>query len=238
MSPWPYDGRVLYLLSFAAPLYQCVVCSQVDLTSPRALPVTLASARGDSTRVLWSKLCCWTGPGGNEERAVDLILEGRVGSAAVQCGAAVASRAPATRGSGTDHVAKRPCCSQHDDASDSSGKGRRRSNPLLIDTLVTQRAFLYGFQTGLKQLQAVFPSRYRFLFPDHLPRTSLNRFTLQSRLLLSRKGDCAQCLPNGCFVCQASALFCTRSDTRRLFFPVDTSPTTRQRLVWRLWRGT
>ena len=59
--------------------------------------------------------------GGDEERAVDLILEGgvSVGSAAVQCGAAVSSRAPAARGTGADHAAKRPCYSQH--ASDSPG---------------------------------------------------------------------------------------------------------------------
>jgi len=126
--------------------------------------------------------------GGDEERAVDLILEGgvSVASSAVQCGAALASRAPASRGAGAGHAAKRPCYSHH--ASDSAGDGRRRSHPHLIDTLVTQRSFLYGFQTGLKQLQAVFPSRDRFPFPDHVPRTALNRFALQSRVLLVTQG--------------------------------------------------
>ena len=34
----------------------------------------------------------------------------------------------------------------------------------LIDTLIALPASLLGFQTGLEQLQAVFPSRFRFHF--------------------------------------------------------------------------
>ncbi len=37
---------------------------------------------------------------------------------------------------------------------------RRRTNPQLIDDFVARPAFLYGFQTAVKQLQAVFPGRY------------------------------------------------------------------------------
>ena len=120
--------------------------------------------------------------GGNEERAVDLILDGGFASSAVQ----LASRAPAARGAGADHAAKRSCYSHH--ASDSARESRRRSHPHLIDTLVAQRVFLFGFQTSLKQLQAVFPCHFWILFPDHVTRTALNRFPLQSRVLLVTQG--------------------------------------------------
>ena len=120
--------------------------------------------------------------GGNEEHAVDLILEGGMASSAVQ----LASRAPAARGAGAYHAVKRPCYSHH--ASDSAGESRRRSHPHLIDTLVAQRVFLFGFQTSLKQLQAVFPCHFWILFPDHVPRTLLNRFPLHSRVLLVTQG--------------------------------------------------
>ena len=98
----------------------------------------------------------------------------------------MASRAPADLSAGAGRAAKRPCCSHLE--IDSAGEVRWRSKPHLIDTLVTQRAFLYGFQTGLKQLQAVFPSRHRFLFPDHVPRTTLNLFALQSSVVLVTQG--------------------------------------------------
>ena len=64
----------------------------------------------------------------------------------------------------------------------------RCGSPNLIDALVAQHiaqpAFLFGFQTGLMQLQAIFPSRFRFRFernplgamPTHLRR--MNRLLL------------------------------------------------------------
>jgi WD40 repeat protein len=88
-----------------------------------------------------------------------------------------------------DHAAKRPCYSQH--ASDSAGEGRRRSSPRLIDDLVAQPAFLYGFQTCLKQLEVVFPSRYRLLFassPLHVIGISFG--SLKRRLLIAQGRLC------------------------------------------------
>ena len=41
---------------------------------------------------------------------------------------------------------------------------QRRTNPQLIGGFVERPAFLYGFQTALKQLQAVFRSRYGVSF--------------------------------------------------------------------------
>ena len=64
----------------------------------------------------------------------------------------------------------------------------RRSKPHRIEALVAQPAFLFGFQTCLKQLQAVFPSRFRFCFERNplsampIPLWRLNR------LLLTAKG--------------------------------------------------
>jgi WD40 repeat protein len=64
----------------------------------------------------------------------------------------------------------------------------RYGSPHLIDALVAQPAFLFGFQTGLRQLQAVFPSHFRFrcernplsAMPTHLGHLN--------RLLLITKG--------------------------------------------------
>ena len=64
----------------------------------------------------------------------------------------------------------------------------RRANPQLIDALVAQPAFLYGFQTGLKQLQAVFPSRFRFRFERIALGAMPIRLRRLNRLLLITKG--------------------------------------------------
>jgi WD40 repeat protein len=44
----------------------------------------------------------------------------------------------------------------------SSAVGKNRRNPAFIDGLLSQPTFLYSFQTCLKQLEAVYPSRLRF----------------------------------------------------------------------------
>jgi hypothetical protein len=64
----------------------------------------------------------------------------------------------------------------------------RRANPQLIDALVAQPAFLYGFQTGFKQLQAVFPSRFRFRFERIALGAMPIRLRRLNRLLLITKG--------------------------------------------------
>ena len=64
----------------------------------------------------------------------------------------------------------------------------RRANPQLIDALVAQPAFLYGFQTGLKQLQAVFPSRFRFRFEKNPLGAMPTHLRRMNRLLLIAEG--------------------------------------------------
>ena len=64
----------------------------------------------------------------------------------------------------------------------------RRRKPQLIDALVTQPAFLHGFQTGLKQLQAVFPSRFGFRFERNPLSAMPIRLGRVNRLLLTAKG--------------------------------------------------
>ena len=64
----------------------------------------------------------------------------------------------------------------------------RRAKPQLIDALVAQPAFLYDFQTGLKQLQAVFPSRFRFRFERIALSAMPIRLCRLNRLLLITKG--------------------------------------------------
>ena len=64
----------------------------------------------------------------------------------------------------------------------------RRAKPQLIDALVAQPAFLYEFQTGLKQLQAVFPSRFRFRFERIALSAMPIRLGRVNRLPLIAKG--------------------------------------------------
>ena len=77
----------------------------------------------------------------------------------------------------------------------------RRRKHHRIDALVAQPAFLHGFQTGLKQLQAVFPSRFRFCFernplsamPAHLGHLNLLLLITKGRLctMLAQRLLCA-----------------------------------------------
>ena len=64
----------------------------------------------------------------------------------------------------------------------------RRANPQLIDALVAQPAFLFGFQTGFKQLQAVFPSHFRFFFERNPLGAMPILLWRLNRLLLTAKG--------------------------------------------------
>ena len=61
---------------------------------------------------------------------------------------------------------------------------RRRAKPQLIRGFVERPAFLYGFQTALKQLQADFRSRYGVSFQLSAWNAMKSRVCSQSRLLL------------------------------------------------------
>ena len=63
-----------------------------------------------------------------------------------------------------------------------------RSKPYGIEALVVQPAFLFGFQTGLKQLQGVFPSFFRFRFERNPLGAMPIVLRRVNRLLLSAKG--------------------------------------------------
>ncbi len=64
----------------------------------------------------------------------------------------------------------------------------RRSKPQPIVALVAQPAFLFAFQTGLKQLHAVFPSRFRFCFERNPLGAMPVLLWRLNRLLLTAKG--------------------------------------------------
>jgi WD40 repeat protein len=66
--------------------------------------------------------------------------------------------------------------------------GVRRTKPHCIDDLVAQPAFLFGFQTGLKQLQSIFPSRFRFCFERNPLGAMPLWLSRANRLLLIAKG--------------------------------------------------
>ena len=64
---------------------------------------------------------------------------------------------------------------------------RRRKLPNCIDLLIAHPAFLFGFQTGLKQLQAVLPSRFRFCFERNPLRMMHILLSCLTRILLIPK---------------------------------------------------
>ncbi len=64
----------------------------------------------------------------------------------------------------------------------------RRSKPQPIDALVAQPASLFGFRTGLKQLQAVFPRHFRFFFERNPLGAMPILLSRLNRLLLTAKG--------------------------------------------------
>ena len=67
---------------------------------------------------------------------------------------------------------------------------RRRDDPQLIGDLVARPAFLHSFQTAVKQLQAVFPGRYRRSFEANASNAMRSRVTVcsENRLLLITGG--------------------------------------------------
>jgi hypothetical protein len=64
----------------------------------------------------------------------------------------------------------------------------RRTKAHFIEALVAQPAFLFAFQTGLKQLHAVFPSRFRFRFERNSLSAMPIRLGRVNRLLLTAHG--------------------------------------------------
>ncbi len=65
---------------------------------------------------------------------------------------------------------------------------RRRRDPQLIGDLVARPAFLHAFQSAMKQLQAVFPSRYTRSFAANALHAMRSRVSSEDRLLLVSAG--------------------------------------------------
>jgi hypothetical protein len=65
---------------------------------------------------------------------------------------------------------------------------RRRRDPQLIDDFIACPAFLHAFQSAVKQLQVVFPSRYRRSFAAHALDAMRSRISSENRLLLVSGG--------------------------------------------------
>ena len=101
---------------------------------------------------------------------------------------------------------------------------RRRRNPQLIDYFVAGPAFLHAFQAAVKQLEAVFPSRYRRSFETDASSAMISRVCSENRLLLISGGRlCAMlarrllCFNGECAVRDALRLG-TSALSRRHFF--------------------
>ena len=103
---------------------------------------------------------------------------------------------------------------------------RRRRDPQLIGDLVARPAFLHAFQAAVKQLEAVFPSRYRRSFEANALNAMRSRVTVcsENRLLLITGGRlCAMlarrllCFNGECAVRDALRLG-TSALSRRHFF--------------------
>ena len=105
---------------------------------------------------------------------------------------------------------------------------RRRRDPQLIGDLVARPAFLHAFQAAVKQLEAVFPSRYRRSFEANALNAMRSRVTVcsENRLLLITGGRlCAMlarrllCFNGECAVRDYDALrLGTSALSRRHFF--------------------
>ena len=101
---------------------------------------------------------------------------------------------------------------------------RRRRDSQLIGDLVARPAFLYAFQAAVKQLQAVFPNRYRGSFEANAWNALRSRVCSEDRLLLIAGGRlCAMlarrllCFNGECAVRDALRLG-TSALSRRHFF--------------------
>jgi hypothetical protein len=101
---------------------------------------------------------------------------------------------------------------------------RRRQKPQLIDKFIECPVFLYGFQTAVKQLQTVFPSRYGRFPQTYASNAMRSRVCSENRLLLISGGRlCAMlvrrllCLNGECVIRDAFRLG-TSALSRRHFF--------------------
>ncbi len=101
---------------------------------------------------------------------------------------------------------------------------RRRRDPPLIGGFVARPAFLHAFQAAVRQLQAVFPSRYRRSFAAKASDAMRSRVSSEDRLLLVSGGRlCAMlarrllCFNGECAVRDALRLG-TSALSRRHFF--------------------
>jgi hypothetical protein len=113
---------------------------------------------------------------------------------------------------------------------------RRRRGPQLIGDFVAHPAFLHAFQSAVKQLQAVFPSRYRRSFAANALDAMRSRVSSENRLLLITGGRlCAMlaqrllCFNGECAVRDALRLG-TSALSRRHFF--SKSPATCVAKMW------
>ena len=103
---------------------------------------------------------------------------------------------------------------------------RRRRIPELIGDFVARPAFLHSFQAAVKQLEAVFPSRYRRSFEANALNAMRSRVCSEDRLLLITGGRlCAMlarrllCFNGECAVRDYDALrLGTSALSRRHFF--------------------
>ena len=108
----------------------------------------------------------------------------------------------------------------------SDGFERRRRDPQLIGDLVARPAFLHAFQAAVKQLQAVFPSRYRRSFEADAFNAMRSGVCSEDRMLLITGGRlCAMlarrllCFNGECMVHDYDALrLGTSALSRRHFF--------------------
>ena len=101
---------------------------------------------------------------------------------------------------------------------------RRRTNPQLIDDFVACPAFLYGFQTAVKQLEAIFPSRCGGSFEINALNAMRSRVSSENRLLLITGGRLCLMLAERllCFNGECAVRYALRLGTsvlsRRHFF--------------------
>ena len=101
---------------------------------------------------------------------------------------------------------------------------RQRRNPQLIDNFVAYPAFVYGFQTSVKQLQAIFPSRCGGSFEINALNAMRSRVCSENRLLLITGGRLCLMLAQRllCFNGECAVRYALRLGTsvlsRRHFF--------------------
>ena len=95
---------------------------------------------------------------------------------------------------------------------------RRRRNAQLIGDFIACPAFLYAFQTAVKQLQAVFPSRYGRSFQINASNAIRSHVSSQNRLSLITGGRLCVILAQRllCFNGERAVRYALRLGTRVL----------------------